>query len=341
MSADEENVQTSPVTSDYVQLRQQLKEAGLFEKHQAFPIAHFVVVCMLMGASVTVVFVTDRLWVQLLNAALMAFAFGQLCFVFHDAGHHQIFSKAIYNTIAGYTCTLLLGSSFRWWRDQHNTHHKYPNHEDLDPDVSIPFLAFSEAQALGKRGLQRWIVRYQAAILFPLWTLTALHMRLVTQVRYFFTHQFSKVWPDALLFLVHMALYFGLLFSQLPPVTAILFIVVHQLCWGFYLASVFAPNHYGMEMFAGDDRPDFLHMQILGSRNLRGHPMTDLWYGGLNYQIEHHLFPTLQRSKLPRARKIVEQFCRERGIRHYETGVFASYLEIYRHMRSIARFAQT
>jgi fatty acid desaturase len=166
-------------------------------------------------------------------------------------------------------------------------------------------------------------------------------MRLVTKVRYFFAHDFRRVWLDALLFLLHMALYlFWLLFSQLPLLTAILFIVVHQLCWGFYLASVFAPNHYGMQMFAGDDRPDFLHMQVLGSRNLHSHPITDLWYGGLNYQIEHHLFPTLQRSKLPRARNIVQPFCVEKGIRHHETGVFESYLEIYRHMRSIARFAK-
>jgi fatty acid desaturase len=294
----------------------------------------------MIAASVTLVFVTDLLWVQLLNAAFMAFAFGQLCFVFHDAGHHQIFPKAILNTIAGYTCTLLLGSSFRWWRDQHNTHHKHPNHEDLDPDVSIPFLAFSEAQARDRRGLQRLIIRNQAIALFPIWTLTALNMRLLTQVRYFLTHDFRKVWIDALFFLIHMVLYLWLLFSQLPWMTAILFIVVHQLCWGFYLASVFAPNHYGMDMFSDGDRPDFLHMQILGSRNLRSHPITDLWYGGLNYQIEHHLFPTLQRSKLPRARKIVRQFCLDNGIRHHETGVFESYLEIYRHMRSIAQYAQ-
>ena len=172
-----ETVRTSPVASNYVELRKQLKEAGLFEKHQGFPIAHFVICCALIAASVTLVFVTDLWWVQMLNAAFMAFAFGQLCFIFHDAGHHQIFPKSAYNTIAGYTCNLLLGSSFRWWRDQHNTHHKHPNHEELDPDVSIPFLAFSEAQARDKRGLQRLIVRNQATALFPIWTLTALNMR--------------------------------------------------------------------------------------------------------------------------------------------------------------------
>jgi fatty acid desaturase len=324
----------------FAQLRRQIKDAQLMEKHQVKPIAHFVVCCVLLSLSVWLVFFTDLLWVQLLNAAFMAFIFGQFCFAFHDAGHYQIFNRSRLNTLAGYVCALMLGGSFRWWRDKHNTHHRNTNHEDHDPDLDIPFLAFSEAQARSKRGLSRFIVRHQALFLVPLWTFTALNMRLVAQVGYVCRHKFSKVWPDILMIVVHHALYIWLLFSQLPVITAILFIVVHQLLWGLYLASVFSPNHNGMPVFTEEDQAGYLHMQIIGSRNLRGHPLTDFWFGGLNYQIEHHLFPTVQRGKLRRVQKIVRQFCHDNDLNYHETGVWACYGEILRYMGSMAKYAR-
>ncbi|OEV25008.1 delta fatty acid desaturase, partial [Streptomyces nanshensis] len=63
--------------------------------------------------------------------------------------------------------------------------------------------------------------------------------------------------------------------------------------FGVYLGSIFAPNHKGMPTLKGDERPDFLRRQVLTSRNVRGGPLTDLALGGLNYQIEHHLFPSM------------------------------------------------
>jgi fatty acid desaturase len=67
---------------------------------------------------------------------------------------------------------------------------------------------------------------------------------------------------------------------------------------------------------------------VLTARNIRGHPLTDLWYGSLNYQVEHHLFPTMPRLNMRRAQPIVKQFCEERGIAYYETSLVQSYREL-------------
>ena len=70
--------------------------------------------------------------------------------------------------------------SFDWWVDKHNAHHTNPNHEDLDPDISITALAFTTDQASAKHGLVRLIARYQAWLFFPLLLLEAAHLHLAS-----------------------------------------------------------------------------------------------------------------------------------------------------------------
>jgi fatty acid desaturase len=108
---------------------------------------------------------------------------------------------------------------------------------------------------------------------------------------------------------------------------------VSQVTFGLYNASVFAPNHKGMKMMSDDEPLDFLRTQVLTARNVRGSRFVDFWYGGLNYQIEHHLFPSLPRNRLGDAQPLVEEFCAARGIPYYQTSLAGSYAEIFKHLK--------
>jgi Fatty acid desaturase len=89
--------------------------------------------------------------------------FTQLAFVGHDAGHRQIFGSRRANDLVGlFHANLLVGVSFGWWVGKHNRHHSNPDHEGLDPDISITALAFTADQASSKHGLVRMIARHQA-----------------------------------------------------------------------------------------------------------------------------------------------------------------------------------
>ena len=141
---------------------------------------------------------------------------------------------------------------------------------------------------------------------------------------------------ETLLLAGHFAWFFGLIFWALNGWTAVLFIVVHQALFGFYLASVFAPNHKGMLIVPKNAQLDFLRLQVLTARNVKAHPITDFWYGGLNYQIEHHLFPTMARNKLREAQKIIREFCDQHKVSYYETGILRSYAEILEYLHVIS-----
>ena len=80
------------------------------------------------------------------------------------------------------------------------------------------------------------------------------------------------------------------------------------------------------------NRLDCLREQVLTSRNVAAHPITDFWYGGLNYKIEHHLFQTMPRCNLRKAQPLIERFCLERGISYHSTGLFTSYREVLSHL---------
>jgi fatty acid desaturase len=157
----------------------------------------------------------------------------------------------------------------------------------------------------------------------------------IAGLRYLFGQQARRRWLELGLLGLHLVLYVGFFVHFLGPWQALMVIVIHQCCGGFYMASVFAPNHKGMERLTSGHELDFLRRQVLTSRNVRAHPLTDVWYGALNYQVEHHLFPTMARNRVPRAHTIVADFCRERDIPYHQVSVLRSWREILSYLHQV------
>jgi fatty acid desaturase len=114
---------------------------------------------------------------------------------------------------------------------------------------------------------------------------------------------------------------------------------VQQGLFGLYLGCAFAPNHKGMPILSEHDEWDFLRRQVLTSRNVRGGPVVDIALGGLNYQIEHHLFPSMPRPNLRRAQVTVQAFCAEHDVSYLESGLVSSYRQTVRHFHQVGRHA--
>ncbi len=326
-------------TSDFAVLQRQIREAGLLQRHAWGFSGKIVITALLWMVGIAVLFATDNIWFLLLDAIYMAFVYGQIGLLGHDAGHYQIFNRSRLNDLIGYPCSFLVGISKQSWVEKHNRHHAHPNREAHDPDIDFPMVAFSEEQVRKKSGWKLWCVRHQGWLFPLLLPLVCVSLRL-TGVRYFFSQPLKQIWLDLTLYITHFVGYFGLLFILLTPLQALVFIVVHQLLFGAYLGMVFAPNHKGMEIIAADAKIDFVREQVLTSRNIKGHPFTDFWYGGLNYQIEHHLFPHMPRINLRRAGSIVREFCASRGISYHETNWVRSLWEVWSAMRDVATFAR-
>jgi fatty acid desaturase len=323
-------------TDHYPELRRLIKEQGLLDKQPVYYYSKILSTLGLLALSITLLVVVDNFLLQLANAAFLAFVFGQLGYLGHDAGHRGVFHSIRGNEIIGLSVSFLVGLSRTWWVTQHNQHHSTPNDLELDPHTSLPLLAFSQESALGKSRLMRFVVGYQAFYFMPLLLLEGLGIHLAS-IQFMWRRRKAR-YPVAepLLMGLHFLLYFGLLFYFLSPSQVLGFILVHQGLFGLYYGLVFAPNHKGMLILDKKSPLDFLRTQVLTTRNVKPGLITDFWYGGLNYQIEHHLFPLMPRNKLGEARKIVKAFCQLHDISYYETGTFRSYREILIYLHRVS-----
>lgn len=322
---------------EFVQLRKAVREATLLEPQPAYYAGEITLTLFWLAAGLIFLVTVKDLQLQLLNAVYMAFVFAQIAFLIHDAGHHQIFVAPWKNNLVGLLCAdLLLGVSFGRWRRYHDQHHRHPNQLGLDPDLAIDVFAFTEEQAEQKRGITRRIVKHQA-VWFPFLVLLEGFSKRREAILFLLRGKSPHRRSEALLLVVHYIWFLGLLFSCLGVGPALLFLVIQQGLFGLYMASVFAPNHKGMPILAADTSLGFLREQVITARNIRAHPLTDFFYGGTNYQIEHHLFPRMARNRLRAAQQIVEPFCRARGVSYYQTNILGSLRELLQHLHAVGR----
>ncbi len=321
----------------YAELRRLVKKEGLLDKQPAYYLYKVPLTLGLLAASLAVLVLVGNSWLHLVNAAFMAFAFTQLGLLGHDAGHYQIFSSTRRNDLLFLLIGFLMSLVPSWWKDKHNAkHHRKPNQIGEDSDIDVSVLAFNEATALDKTGLRRLIVRNQAFLFYPVLFLASLSF-LAAGIHHLLTGGKVK-YPavESLAVVAHLAVYFALLFLLLDPWLAVLFFVVHHGLTGLYMGSVFAPNHKGMPVLEKGEQMGFMTQQIITTRNLYPNPITDFVYGGLNYHIEHHLFPNMPRNNLKKAQKVVKEYCRTHGLPYYETGVLRSQREILAYLHKVS-----
>ena len=323
--------------SAYAELSRQIREAGLLQGRPGYYAWKIGLTVAAMAAGWAAFVLVGNSWWVLGVAVFLAVIFTQFGFLGHDAGHRQIFSSRRASYVAGILIgNLGIGLSYGWWVTKHNRHHAHPNTEGADPDIAVGALAFTINQASASRGIAKLIYRYQAYLFFPLLLLEGLNLH-VASIQALAGRAARRRPAEIALLLAHFAGYLTLVLLVLGPAKAAAFIAVQQGLFGLYLGCSFAPNHKGMLILTADDRSDFLRRQVLTSRNVNGGRLTDLAMGGLNYQIEHHLFPSMPSPNLRRSQPLIRAFCQQRDVSYSQTGLVASFGLALRHLNSVSR----
>jgi fatty acid desaturase len=315
--------------SDFSELQRRINAAGLLRRRPAYYAVRLGVVALALIAGWSAFFLVGASWWTLAVAAFLAAVFAQVALVAHDLAHRQVFRTNKPSARAGLIAgNLAIGMSYGYWMDKHTKHHANPNHDDLDPDVGPGVLVWSREAARGKG----FLTRYQAYFFFPLLTLLGLSLKR-DSVRALRDGTVKRRRLEAATLGAHFVFYVAALLLVLNPLQALAFFVVHQALFGIYLGLTFAPNHKGMPHPDGTE--DYLRKQVLTSRNVRGGWLVDTALGGLNYQIEHHLFPAMPTPNLPKAQPIVQAYCAEIGVPYEMTSLTDSYAQALRHLHDV------
>jgi fatty acid desaturase len=314
-------------------LNRRITEAGLLERRPVYYAARISIVAAMFVGGWVAFFLIGASWWTLAVAFFTGITFAQVGLLGHDIAHRQVFRTKRPSALVGrIVANVGVGMSYGWWLDKHTRHHNNPNHDDLDPDVQPEVMIWATESALGRRGLKAFVARHEAGLFFPVLTLLSIDLR-VSSVRALGQPGIRHRALEAGLMAIHFVAYPAALLLVLTPLQALAFFVVHHAVFGVYLGMTFAPNHKGMPHPTGNE--DYLRKQVLTSRNVTGGWVTDVALGGLNYQIEHHLFPAMPTPNLRKAQPIVEAYCKQVGISYEATSLIESYRQALRYLHEV------
>jgi len=314
--------------SDYASLSKLIKEANLLDKKVGFYVRKFIQVSILSLLTWAGVFFLKDTALVLLLAPVLGILGAQYGFLAHESAHKQVFkSNKMNKWFALFTANLLVGLSIGWWdKKKHNLHHANPNTVGKDPDIKLNVLAFTKEDYDSKKGFEKFLTKRQGW-LFPFLLLFTGFDLLISSVKTLASPKSKLEHQKLELFLIiaRFAIPVTLLFIFMNPFVAAGFIIIQMMVFGLFMGGAFAPNHKGMPVIPKDMKVDFFRRQVLTSRAIKGSWLVDNLMGGLNYQIEHHLFPSMPRPNLRKAQKIVREFCEQYEVPYTETRLFASY----------------
>lgn len=323
--------------SAFTELAQQIRGLGLLRRRYGYywtkliaaPLA--VAICL-----IAFVWIGDTWW-QLFTAAVLAIVFTQIAFLGHDAAHRQIFVSGRWNDWVSIVLgDLLVGMSYGWWQHKHTRHHANPNKLGSDPDIELPVIAVTaETAARHHSPPVAWLRAHQGLLFFPILLFEGLSLHASSVRRVVTRGRLERRWAEIAFLSIRMIGYLVLVFIVLSPGIAFVFLAVQLGLFGFYMGIAFAPNHKGMPVVPRDMTLDFLRRQVLMSRNIRRSRVLDVAMGGLNYQVEHHLFPSMPRPHLRKAAPVVAAYCNEHDVLYTQVGLFASYAIVVRYINRV------
>ncbi|MCT9820504.1 acyl-CoA desaturase [Microbacterium sp. W1N] len=315
-----------PLTRAFTDVSAVVRETGLLRRTPWFYTFVATVVALGFGGCITGFVLFGHSWFQLLIAAALGILFTQVAFLGHEAAHRQILTSGPANDrLARVLANGVVGMSYSWWTTKHTRHHANPNRVGKDPDIEIDTISFLDEDAARSRGLVRLITRKQGWLFFPLLTLEGLNLHAIG-IRHLLSREPVKGrWTELGLIALRFSIFVVPVFVFLPLGMAFAFLGVQLAVFGVYMGASFAPNHKGMPVIAPGAKLDFFSKQVRTSRNIRGGWWATWLMGGLNYQIEHHLFPNMPRPHLAKARAIVIEQCETLKVPYAETSLWRSY----------------
>lgn len=332
------------LAKEFSSIHKQIRQEGLLRKcpgyYDTVIVRNILMLAIVLASAILVQKYTENFLFQVPIAIMLGFVFGQFAYLAHDSGHEQISSRILPLIAVRYFANIFIYGPLTGWRIKHDLHHNEPNNIDLDPDCHLVILAFTKEQAQTKYGIARFIVKYQLYLFTLIAMFTSIGMR-VTGIRYLLLTKCPGTILELTIVSASLFVYIALWTVVFGPFKGLLFMLMSEFTFGLYMGMTFITNHYGRS-FEPNTKTDFLTKQVSAARNIGSSSrvadaLIHFFYGGLNRQIEHHLWPYMPRCNLKRAEVIVRTQCKKLGVHHHAVSLRTAYIEIYRNLADIGR----
>ncbi|CAA6810328.1 MAG: Unknown protein [uncultured Sulfurovum sp.] len=314
-------MQKTPQYPDiFHELKSSVRDAGLLDRVPIRGSIEMIAVLL----SMIVALITSPLWHPLLLALFITIIMTRAVFVSHDILHLQYFKNKTFSKKLSYPFSaLILSNSSSWWDYKHNVnHHTYCNIVEKDEDIRALDGAFTEKN----KGNSAFIKKHKHLIF---WGAQFFMFPAFIAQSYAFVIR-RKLWGEFTLMLLHWPLIWGTLLYQIGTIDTLIVALTVNFILSPWLSFGFITNHLGCETFNEKEGQSlsWMELQMRGSRSLKGGSLVHWFYGGLNTQIEHHLFPKAPRFHLLKVQKLTKEFAKKHHLFYFETTPILAYIQI-------------
>ena len=328
--------------TDYSKVLQSAQSLDLMRRAYGYYAIRVAMLAVALGGVWVAFAFVGNSWNQMAVAAVLGVVLTQIIFYSHDAAHRQIFAGHKANEMTALIMgTLIGGVSLAWWNNKHNKHHAAPNQIGKDSDIDASVVHFYPPENPPKSRLLAFMHEKQGWWFFPLLAVEMLNLHVQGVQAVIMRKGQKRRWTEAAMLIVRLGGYPAVLFVFLSPGIAGAFLGVQLAVTGMYLGVSFAASHIGMPILPHDSRIDFFRRQVLTSRNVAGGRVASFAMGGLNYQIEHHLFPSMPRPNLNKMRPVVQNFCANNAIEYNEVTIVRAWRIVATHLNKVGLSART
>ena len=300
---------------------------------------------------------SNNVYIQVASSISMAVFWQQMAFIGHDIGHTAVTHDLKTDSLIGiFVGNMTTGISIGWWKKSHNAHHIVTNSVEFDPDIQhLPVLAITDKFFQSVRsmyhekilyfdGLAKFFVSYQHWLYYLIMGLARYNLYVQSFLLVFSLPRGQNKYFE-IFGLVFFWTWYIYLCSFLPSWTSLfIFVFVAHFLAGILHIQI-TLSHFSMETYHGHPldafkSSEFLLSQLATTMDIDCYPWLDFIHGGLQFQIEHHLFPRLPRHRLREAKVKIQELCRKHNITYRSKTFLEANLEIIQILKETAKKAQ-
>ncbi|XP_076863129.1 acyl-CoA 6-desaturase [Brachyhypopomus gauderio] len=334
--SSQDRKKNAAIVEDFRALKEQLEAKGLFRTNPLFFILYLGHILLLEALSLALLWNWGNGWINtVLCVVLLTTAQSQAGWLQHDFGHLSVFKRSRWDHLAHkFVIGHLKGASANWWNHRHFQHHAKPNVINKDPDVNmLNLLVLGNVQPVeyGIKKLKQMPYNHQHKYFFLIGP--PLLIPVYFNIHILQTMYTQRDWVDFAWYLSYYARYYfcyvpyyGFL-GSIALFTFVRFLESHWFVW------VTQMNHIPMEI-DHEQHEEWLTMQLKATCNVEQSLFNDWFSGHLNFQIEHHLFPTMPRHNYVHAAPMVRELCEKHGVNYQVKGLWEAWCDIVRSLRT-------
>jgi len=361
---DVADLKESEITLGFRRIQQRLLEEGVFETRWSYYVQLVAWLAFLFASAIALAVTSERFAGQHIFAGfVMGFFWQQCAFLGHDVGHNGVSHVRAKDLASGLVIgNLLTGVGVNWWKHSHNVHHVMCNSVEHDPDIQhMPIFAvtpkifrdqFGFFSSYQERDITfdaaaRVLLPYQHWLYYPVMALARFNLYVQSWIRLFSKDKMPYRYHEMVANVLFLAWYITLVATMPGASTAtkLGFTLMSHVVAGLLHVQI-CLSHFAMETYHGhamkvvDGDDDWYRMQLRTTQDIVCHPLVDWFHGGLQFQIEHHLFPRVPRHNLRYVRSIVKAFCEEQGVVYNEQTWIEAQVQMISRMKETAVLAE-